>query len=79
MDDINLEGMRFEFSQDRISEKSPLELGRYIGFMSGTDEQLAQLVAFVDAVQNYSKADGEAFQSAFYEARAARAYNDLNI
>lgn len=76
---MNIESMRFEFTANRVAEKSPADLGRYIADMSGSDEQLEQVVAFVDAVKGYNKVDGEAFQNAFMEARASRAYSNLGL
>ena len=75
----NVETARFEFSRDRICEKSPCELGQYIAGMAGTEHQLETLAGFVDALLNYDKTFGQEFQRAFIEARAKIAYQHLEL
>lgn len=71
-----VECMRFEFSQDRVSKKNSRELGEYIAGMKGDDRTLSQIIALVDAIKGYNKADGEAFQSSFWNTRALNNAND---
>lgn len=68
----NIACNHFEFSSDRIAEKAPRELGAYIAGMAGDDEALEVFAGFVDALKCYNKADGEAFQSGIFDARARR-------
>lgn len=61
----NVDRARFEFTQDRISQKGPAELGAYIAGMEGTTAQLEQIAGFADALMGYDKTQGLEFQKAF--------------
>lgn len=67
---MTISALQMEFSADRVYEKKPHELGRYIGHMKGSREDLMQIVALVAALQKYDRDDSENLETAFNDAFA---------
>lgn len=68
----NIDTARFEFSSDRVAEKTPHQLGAYIAGMEGNPEALENLAGFIEALQAYDRSQGAEFQSGFQEALERR-------
>ncbi|MFG6575955.1 hypothetical protein ACGYK6_08670 [Sulfitobacter sp. 1A15333] len=71
--------MRFEFLQDRISEKSPAELGSYIAAMKGDQAALLQTLALIAALKAYGKDEGNALLRGFGEVRSLQMTPEKNF
>jgi hypothetical protein len=65
------------FNSDQVSKLTPQELGDYVAYMIGTQDDLEKLAAFVNALKGYNKDDSEAFREAFSQALDRR-YNGID-